>query len=102
MAEFAVLRNFKLHPDRKIIYIAPLKAIARERLEDWSKRFGEILGKEVIELTGDYTPDLQTLMKADIVITTPEKWDGISRNWNNRAYVKLATLVIFDEIHLLG
>jgi len=20
-------------------------------------------------------------LKADIVITTPEKWDGISRNW---------------------
>ena len=41
-------------------------------------------------------------MKADLVITTPEKWDGISRNWSNRAYVQKVGLVIFDEIHLLG
>lgn len=41
----------------------------------------------VLELTGDYTPDLEALLKADVLITTPEKWDGISRNWNNRSYV---------------
>jgi len=27
----------------------------------------------VLELTGDYTPDLEALMTADILITTPEK-----------------------------
>jgi activating signal cointegrator complex subunit 3 len=36
------------------------------------------------------------------VTTTPEKWDGISRNWRNRAYVKNVALIILDEIHLLG
>lgn len=41
-------------------------------------------------------------MQADILVTTPEKWDGISRNWSNRAYVQKASLLIFDEIHLLG
>lgn len=103
MAEFAMLRAFKLHPKKKIIYIAPMKAIAKERLRDWTRKFEDtVLGKEVIELTGDYTPDIETLMNADIVITTPEKWDGISRNWNNRGYVKMVCLVIFDEIHLLG
>ena len=39
-------------------------------------------------MTGDYTPDLMALMSADIIISTPEKWDGISRNWHNRGYVK--------------
>ena len=53
-------------------------------------------------MTGDYTPDIESLLKADILITTPEKWDGISRNWNNRMYVQKTSLVIFDEIHLLG
>ena len=24
---------------------------------------------------------------ADIIISTPEKWDGISRNWHSRSYV---------------
>lgn len=64
-----------------------MKAIAKERLLDWDKKFRP-LGKDVLELTGDYTPDLESLMKADVLITTPEKWDGISRNWNNRSYVK--------------
>lgn len=88
MAEFAILRAFKLKPGEKIIYVAPLKALAKERLKDWVKKFSESdIDRDVIELTGDYTPDLEALMKADLVITTPEKWDGISRNWNNRAYV---------------
>lgn len=37
---------------------------------------------------GDYTPDLAALLSADIIIATPEKWDGISRNWQSRGYVK--------------
>ncbi len=37
---------------------------------------------------GDYTPDLRALLAADLIICTPEKWDGISRNWQTRSYVK--------------
>lgn len=81
-----------------------MKALAKERLKDWVKRFmsNKELNKSVLELTGDYTPDLEALMAADILITTPEKWDGISRNWANRSYVSQSALIIFDEIHLLG
>lgn len=39
-------------------------------------------------MTGDYTPDLMAILSADIIISTPEKWDGISRNWHSRTYVK--------------
>ncbi|CAD8152858.1 unnamed protein product [Paramecium pentaurelia] len=101
MAEFAMLRVFKQSPQFKVVYIAPLKAIAKERLKDWTKRLKDI-NKTVLELTGDYTPDLQALLKAHVLITTPEKWDGISRSWNNREYVRQTCLLIFDEIHLLG
>lgn len=38
-------------------------------------------------MTGDFTPDLLALLSADIIISTPEKWDGISRNWQSRKYV---------------
>jgi activating signal cointegrator complex subunit 3 len=58
--------------------------------------------KSVLELTGDFTPDLVALKEADLLITTPEKWDGISRNWQHRSYVSDVALVIIDEIHLLG
>lgn len=46
------------------------------------------LGKRLVELTGDHTPDLRALLAADVIICTPEKWDGISRNWQTRSYVK--------------
>lgn len=36
------------------------------------------------------------------MITTPEKWDGITRSWEIRQYVKDVALVVIDEIHLLG
>jgi len=101
MSEFAMLRVFNQNPEAKIIYIAPLKALAKERLLDWKNRLGS-LNKTVLELTGDVTPDLKALKKADVLITTPEKWDGISRNWQHRLYVQQVALVIIDEIHLLG
>ena len=100
-AEIAMFRLFNSTPDKKVIYIAPLKALAKERLRDWTERLG-VLHKKVVELTGDYTPDIASLNSADVLITTPEKWDGISRNWQHRNYVQRVGLVIIDEIHLLG
>ena len=88
MSELAMLRVFKNTPKSKIIYVAPLKALAKERIIDWKKRLEKgSLNKVVLELTGDVTPDIKALQKADVLITTPEKWDGISRNWQHRSYV---------------
>ncbi|KAJ0048161.1 hypothetical protein Pint_16233 [Pistacia integerrima] len=101
-AELAMLRLFDTQPDMKVIYIAPLKAIVRERMTDWKNGLVSQLGKKMVEMTGDYTPDLMALLSADIIISTPEKWDGISRNWHTRSYVTKVGLMILDEIHLLG
>lgn len=84
------------------MYIAPLKALVRERVLDWKKKFDEKLGVKLVEVSGDHTPDIRTLEEASILITTPEKWDGITRSWETREYVKNVELVIIDEIHLLG
>ncbi|KAJ8608527.1 hypothetical protein CTAYLR_005750 [Chrysophaeum taylorii] len=86
----------------KAVYIAPLKALARERLKDWRRKFGEKLGLSVLELTGDATPDARALREADVLVTTPEKWDGVTRFWKRREYARQAALLIIDEIHLLG
>ncbi|GLT59223.1 hypothetical protein SLA2020_320560 [Shorea laevis] len=101
-AELAMLHLFNTQPDMKVIYIAPLKAIVWERVNDWRKCLVSQLGKEMVEMTGDYTPDLVALLSADIIISTPEKWNGISRNWHSRSYVTKVGLMILDEIHLLG
>lgn len=84
------------------MYIAPLKALVRERVDDWKAKLGKTLGKRVVELTGDVTPDMRAIENADLIVTTPEKWDGVSRSWQNRSYVKSVALVVIDEIHLLG
>ncbi|KAK8934003.1 hypothetical protein KSP39_PZI015224 [Platanthera zijinensis] len=101
-AELAMLHLFNTQSDMKVVYIAPLKALVRERMNDWRKRMVSQLGKKMVEMTGDFTPDLVALLSADIIIATPEKWDGISRYWHNRAYVMKVGLMILDEIHLLG
>jgi activating signal cointegrator complex subunit 3 len=104
IAEIAMFRQFNQDPEAKIIYIAPLKSLAKERYDDWNLRFGarSKMNKPVVELTGDFTPDVDALDKAKIIITTPEKWDGISRHWQHRAYVRRVGLIVIDEIHLLG
>ena len=102
MAELAMLRIFRDHPNKKVLYIAPLKALAKERIIDWKKRIEGILHKKVVELTGDYTPDLRAIRESRVIISTPEKWDGISRHWQEREYVQEVGLLVIDEIHLLG
>ncbi|KAL4233009.1 activating signal cointegrator 1 complex subunit [Mactra antiquata] len=101
-AELAIFKLFRDRPKDKAVYIAPLKALVRERMEDWKIRIEEKLGKKVVELTGDVTPDMRAIAKADLIITTPEKWDGVSRSWQTRSYVKAVSLIVIDEIHLLG
>lgn len=100
--ELAMWWAFRENPGSKVVYIAPMKALVRERVQDWGKRLALPMGIKLVELTGDNTPDTRTIRDADIIITTPEKWDGISRSWQTRDYVRKVSLVIIDEIHLLG
>ena len=48
-----------------------------------------VLRCRVVELTGDVSPDVRAIEQADVIVTTPEKWDGISRSWQNRTYVQV-------------
>ncbi|KAJ1800554.1 activating signal cointegrator 1 complex subunit 3 [Coemansia sp. RSA 2399] len=101
-AELAMWWAFREYPQRKVVYIAPLKALVKERVVDWGKRLTGPMKRTLVELTGDVTPDPESIRNADIIITTPEKWDGVSRAWHAREYVQNVSLVIIDEIHLLG
>ena len=100
--ELAMWWAFREKSGSKVVYIAPMKALVRERVKDWGARLTQQMGLTLVELTGDSTPDTRTIKDADIIITTPEKWDGISRSWQTRSYVRKVALVIIDEIHLLG
>lgn len=115
VAELAILRMKKLYKDGICVYIAPLKSLARERLNEWQRRFGgHPMFWKVLELSGDTHHDRRALENADILVCTPEKWDLISRGWRgNRfeslldqdtktSFIKRQRLLIVDEIHLLG
>lgn len=101
-SELTLLRLFNAHKGMKAVFIAPLKALVKERMKDWGQGLAKKLNLSIVEMTGDITPDLRALLSSDLIVTTPEKWDGVSRNWQSRAYVKTVGLVIMDEIHLLG
>lgn len=102
VAELAIWHAFKEFPGSKVVYIAPMKALVRERVDDWRSRICKPTGKKLVELTGDSLPEAREVREADIIITTPEKFDGISRNWQTRKFVQEISLVIMDEIHLLA
>ncbi|TYG99809.1 hypothetical protein ES288_A10G225400v1 [Gossypium darwinii] len=103
-AEFAILRNHQKGPDStmRVVYIAPLEAIAKERFRDWERKFGKGLGMRVVELTGELAMDLKLLEKGQVIISTPEKWDALSRRWKQRKFVQQVSLFIVDELHLIG
>nr|CAB3223427.1 activating signal cointegrator 1 complex subunit 3 [Phallusia mammillata] len=101
-AELAIFQMLNNQPGSKAVYVAPLKALVRERMKDWSKRLAPKLGLKLVELTGDIAPDMRAVARSDVIITTPEKWDGVSRSWHTRGYVRQVALLIIDEIHLLG
>lgn len=102
-AEFAILRNHQKGADgMRVVYIAPIEALAKERYRDWEKKFGEQLKMRVVQLTGETATDLKLLEKGQIIISTPEKWDALSRRWKQRKHVQQVSLFIIDELHLIG
>ncbi|PFH35874.1 putative activating signal cointegrator 1 complex subunit 3 family 1 ASCC3L1 [Besnoitia besnoiti] len=84
----------------KVIYISPMKALVAEQVQAFSQRL-QPFGITVRELTGDVNLTRQQIEETQVIVTTPEKWDIITRKAGERAYTQLVRLVIIDEIHLL-
>ena len=89
----------------RAVYIAPKPELAQERFADWTQKFGAPgLGLNVCLLTGDPLADYGMLREANIVISTPEHWDMLSRRWRqqSRKEVRNVALFLVDELHLIG
>ena len=84
----------------KIIYVSPMKALVQEQVAAFGKRF-TALDIRVAELTGDSQLTKQQISETQIIVTTPEKWDVITRKSTDTSYTNLVRLIIVDEIHLL-
>lgn len=86
--------------DFKIVYVAPMKALVQEMVGSFSKRLAPF-GVVVNELTGDRQLTKAQIAETQIIVTTPEKWDVITRKSSDTSYTNLVRLIIIDEIHLL-
>uniref|UniRef100_A0A8C3K9Z4 Activating signal cointegrator 1 complex subunit 3 n=1 Tax=Calidris pygmaea TaxID=425635 RepID=A0A8C3K9Z4_9CHAR len=98
-AEFAILRMLLQNSEGRCVYITPMEALV---FMDWYEKFQERLNKKVVLLTGETSTDLKLLGKGNIIISTPEKWDILSRRWKQRKNVQNVNLFIVDEVHLIG
>mmetsp|Transcript_62196 Transcript_62196/g.148187 ORF Transcript_62196/g.148187 Transcript_62196/m.148187 type:complete len:2144 (+) Transcript_62196:214-6645(+) len=101
-AEFALLRSLTEDPTGKIVYVAPMDALVKERFEDWSDKFGGLDGVKIAMLSGDTVADNKTLERCNIVLSSPDSWDMLSRRWRQRKQVQNVALLIVDEVHLIG
>lgn len=87
--------------DFKIIYIAPMKALATEMTESFGKRLAP-LGLKVKELTGDTQLSRNEVADTQMLVLTPEKWDVITRkSTSDNSLINVVRLLIIDEVHLL-
>ncbi|KAH7343302.1 hypothetical protein B0J17DRAFT_764514 [Rhizoctonia solani] len=90
----------------KCVYMAPTKAICSERSRDWSSKFAH-LGVKCCEITGDTMKSGRSAWKeakdCAIIITTPEKWDSLTRNWDDSSdFLQHIKLFMVDEVHTIA
>ncbi|KAG2449576.1 hypothetical protein HYH02_005109 [Chlamydomonas schloesseri] len=109
LSRFLEAGGERLRPLRgtaKAVYVAPLRALVQEKCKDWQARFGALLGLTVLELSGDTEPEASALESADLLCTTPEKLDALSRKLSEQhrsaAFLSDISLVLIDEVHLLN
>ncbi len=103
IAELCGLKHV-LEKGGKVIYLAPLRALATEKFEDF-KKYSSIKkadGRKVSVgiSTGDFDTADNWLQRYDIIVTTNEKADSLLRHRSK--WMDEISLVIADEVHLLN
>ena len=72
----------------KIVYVAPMKALVAEMVGNLGARL-KPYGVNVRELTGDVSLSRAQIDDTQVIVTTPEKWDIITRKSGDRTYTQL-------------
>lgn len=93
----------------KVIYLAPLKALAKEKIDDWTDatiKKHHFSGLKLAIVTGDYrlTPARKKeLEEADIIIMTSEMLNSRCRNYQSEQneFLRNVGTIGVDESHLL-
>ncbi|CAB3262336.1 unnamed protein product [Arctia plantaginis] len=102
IAELALLRLLSHSPTARAVYLLPKDALADIVFADWYHKFTNNFHLKVVQLTGETATDHKLLNKGQIIITTADKWDILSRRWKVRKSVQSVALFIVDALQLLG
>lgn len=88
----------KAKQGRKVVYLAPLRALASEKYAEFSEfaRFG----LRTTISTGDYDSSGESLGRSDIIVLTNERFDSVMRH--RVSWINSVGLFIADEVHLAG
>ncbi len=91
----------------KIVYLAPLRALASEKYEEFKKIFETMKrpGSQKSKLrvfisTGDFDSSGESLGGGDIIVLTNERFDSVVRH--GASWIEQVSLFIADEVHLVG
>jgi helicase len=93
-----VAAYLKVRQNRKVVYLAPLRALASEKYAEFSEfsKFGITTSIS----TGDYDSSGESLGGSDIVVLTNERFDSVMRH--RVSWIGSVGLFIADEVHLAG
>ena len=61
-----------------------------------------LLSCPLMLLVYEFSEQDEFFLQGNIVISTPDKWDVLSRRWKQRKNVQNVLLFILDEAHLIG
>lgn len=98
IAELALI-NVVLNNRKKVVYLSPLVALAREKYQEFKNKYYD-LGIKVALSVGNYDSDDQWLINYNALITSYEKMDSLLRH--QPSWIKDIGLIIVDEIHTLN
>lgn len=103
IAELCALKHV-MEKNGKVIYLAPLRALASEKFDEFKKyaSLSKSNGRRIrIGMsTGDFDNTDPWLERFDIIVTTNEKADSLLRH--RAKWMEDISLVIADEVHLLN
>ena len=87
----------------KAVYVTPLRALAAQQQERWTKRFQ---GYQIGVFTGETIQKSSakaSYSKSQILIMTPERLDACMRNWRTHwTWIPDVSLVVIDEYHIMS
>ena len=91
----------------KAMYLVPLRALAKEKIDDWLDKDHHFAGLNISICTGDYrltAARKKELEKSDLILMTSEMLSHRSRNYaaEHNEFLKEIKTLIVDEAHLIS